>query len=232
MPRSPKSIMPQHTDHEFESELHELKDRLLAMGGRCEKMISTAVRAYEERSTRLAHDVMSADREMNVDEIAVDDMAVRILALRQPVGRDLRFVIMAVKVVTDLERIGDEAVNLAERVSEMVENGDAHLPSSDIPKIAKLAAAMLHDALDAFVEEDAERALEVLAKDDAVDEIYGRMLRASVEHMKTEPSHIAAGMRVSSSAKYVERIADHATNIAEMVVYLVRGEDVRHRGSV
>lgn len=226
------SIMQQHTDHEFESELHALKDRLLAMGGRCEKMIATAVRAYVERSVRLAEQVMAADREMNTDEIAVDDMAVRILALRQPVGRDLRFVILAVKVVTDLERIGDEAVNLAERVAEMVEHNDAILPSSDIPQIAELAAAMLHDALDAFVEEDADRAIEVLAKDDAVDEIYGRMLRTSVEYMKTESDHIAAGMRVSSSAKYIERIADHATNIAEMVVYLVRGEDVRHRGSL
>jgi phosphate transport system protein len=221
-----------HTSHEFEAELRQLKGRLFAMGGRCEQMIIWAVSALEEQNVQLAEDVMRADRQMNEDEMAVDEMAMRMLALRQPVGRDLRFAITAVKVVTDLERIGDEAVNLAERVAEMVEHNDAILPSSDIPQIAELAAAMLHDALDAFVEEDAERAIEVLAKDDAVDEIYGRMLRTSVEYMKTESDHIAAGMRVSSSAKYIERIADHATNIAEMVVYLVRGEDVRHRGSL
>lgn len=227
-----RTAMPAHTNHEFEAELHELKDRLLAMGGRCEQMIANAVRAFQDRDLKLAQQVMHTDREMNVDEMQVDDMAVRILALRQPVGRDLRFAIMAVKAVTDLERIGDEAVNLSERVSEMIENADTPVPAADIPEMARLASAMLHDALDAFVEEDADRALAVLDRDDAVDAIYGKLLRSSIAYMEQDSSRISSGMRVTSCAKYLERIADHATNIAEMVVYLVRGVDVRHKSSV
>lgn len=223
--------MPLHTNQEFEAELHAVKDRLLAMGGRCERMIDMATRAFQERSSQLANDVMRLDREMNVDECAIDDMAVRLLALRQPVGRDLRFTMLAVKVVTDLERIGDEAVNLAERVGEMLEDGAFPPPADDLPEMARRAAAMLHEALDAFVEEDAEKALAVLELDDEVDEIYGRILRSSIEFMQQVPENVRPGMRVSSCAKYVERIADHATNIAEMVVYLVRGIDVRHQGS-
>ena len=224
--------MPVHTNLEFEAELHGVKDRLLAMGGRCERMIDMAIRAFQERDLGLARQVMHADRDMNVDEMQVDDMAVRILALRQPVGRDLRFAIMAVKAVTDLERIGDEAVNLAERVSEMIEGADVPVPAADLPEMARLASAMLHDALDAFVEEDAEKALAVLEKDDAVDAIYGRILRTSITYMEQDSSRISSGMRVSSCAKYLERIADHATNIGEMVVYLVRGVDVRHKSSI
>ncbi len=226
-----QSRMPVHTNQEFEAELHALKDRLLAMGGRCERMIDMATRAFEARDQKLANDVMKLDREMNVDECAIDDMAVRVLALRQPMGRDLRFTMLAVKVVTDLERIGDEAVNLSERVGEMVEDGNIPVPGQDLPEMARRAAAMLHDALDAFVEENAEKALAVLELDDEVDEIYGRILRSCLTYMEQQPSNVRPGMRVSSCAKYVERIADHATNIAEMVVYLVRGIDVRHQGS-
>lgn len=224
--------MPLHTNQEFEEELHSLKDRLLAMGGRCEKMIELVIRAYEQRSEALADQVMKLDKEQNADEITVDDMVVKLLALRQPMGRDLRFAMLAVKVVTDLERIGDEAVNLAERVREMVEIGVVPPPSQDIPGMARRAAGMLHDALDAFVEEDAEKALAVLALDDEVDEIYGRVLRNSMAYMEESPANISLGMKVSSCAKYIERMADHATNIAEMVVYLVRGVDVRHQGSI
>jgi len=224
--------MPLHTNHEFEEELHAVKDRLLAMGGRCEKMIDMVIRAYDERSETLATEVMKLDKDMNVDEMTVDDMVVKLLALRQPMGRDLRFAMLAVKVVTDLERIGDEAVNLAERVREMVEEGNVPPPSQDVPGMARRAAAMLHDALDAFVEEDAEKALAVLELDDEVDEIYGRMLRNSQAFMEESPTHIRIGMKVSSCAKYIERMADHATNIAEMVVYLVRGIDVRHQSSI
>lgn len=224
--------MPLHTNHEFEEELHALKDRLLAMGGRCEKMIDLATRAYDQRSEKLAEQVMRLDKEMNADEITVDDMVVKLLALRQPMGRDLRFAMLAVKVVTDLERIGDEAVNLAERVREMVEEGNVPAPSQDVPGMARRAAGMLHDALDAFVEENAEKAIAVLALDDEVDEIYGRILRNSMTFMEEAPANIRVGMKIASCAKYIERMADHATNIAEMVVYLVRGVDVRHQTSL
>jgi len=220
--------MRTHTHQEFEAELRILKDRLLAMGGRCEQMISVAVRAFEDRDESLATEVMAADREMNKDELAVDDLAVRILALRQPVGRDLRFAVAAVKASTDLERIGDEAVNIAERAVEMQPAYQLSPPGSRLPEMAKRAGAMLRDALNALVEEDPSKAREVFAQDDAVDDIYGEVMRLCLEYMKNDPARIPDGMRICNCAKYLERIADHATNIAEMVIFTVEGRDVRH----
>ena len=152
----------------------------------------------------------------------------RILALRQPVGRDLRFLVTALKVVTDLERIGDEAVNVAERTVELA----AHPPIANLqPKLAEMADAasrMVRGALDSFVEEDATMARRVLREDDAVDALYGELLRMSMQFIRQQPERVEDGMRIASCAKYLERIADHATNIAEMVVYMVSGDDVRH----
>ncbi len=226
------TAMRTHTNQEFEAELQQIKDRLLAMGGRCEQMIDMGIEAYNERSASLADEIVQADRQMNADELDVDEMAVRVLALRNPVGRDLRFIVTAVKVVIDLERIGDEAVNFAERVGEMIQDLPIVPPAAELPEMARLANRMLHDALDAFVAEDADRALSIRAADDAVDDIYGRILRSSTDYMAAHPDRIRAGMRVSSCAKYIERIADHATNIAEMVVFMVKGVDVRHRTAV
>jgi phosphate transport system protein len=217
-----------HTHQEFEAELRNLKDRLLAMGGRCEQMIGTAVRAFEERDEALAKEVMEADRDMNEDELAVDDLAVRILALRQPVGRDLRFAVAAVKASTDLERIGDEAVNIAERAVEMEPADGPSPPGSRLPEMAQRAEAMLRDALNSFVEEDPTKAREVFKQDDAVDDIYSEVMQLCLDYMKHDPSRIPDGMRICNCAKYLERVADHATNIAEMVIFMVDGLDVRH----
>lgn len=224
--------MPQHTSQEYESELRTLKDRLLSMGGRCEKLTLQAISALERQDAALAHEVENTDREINADELAVDDMAVRILALRQPVGRDLRFLMTALKVVTDLERIGDEAVNIAERASELAGQASKPLsPVRSLPEMARMATKMLHEALDSFVEEDADKAAAVLLQDDDVDALYGQTLREAREFIAQKADHVEMGMQVASCAKYIERIADHATNIAEMVVYMVRGEDVRHKGN-
>jgi len=220
--------MRTHTHQEFEAELRNLKDRLLAMGGRCEQMISTAVRAFEDRDGALAHEVIEADRGMDEDELAVDDMAVRILALRQPVGRDLRFAVAAVKASTDLERIGDEAVNIAERVVEMQPTDRLSPPGSRLPEMAQRARAMLRESLNALVEEDPGKARNVFTQDDAVDDIYAEVMRLCLDYMKDDPERIPDGMRICNCAKYLERIADHATNIAEMVIFMVDGRDVRH----
>lgn len=223
--------MPAHTDHQFEAELQELKDRLLAMGGRCEKMMHGAIRAFEEQDEAVAREVMKADKEMNADELAIDDLVIRILALRNPFGRDLRFAMMATKVVTDLERIGDEAVNFAERVIELIQDGPMPDVACALPEMARLANRMLQDALDSFVSEDAKKAMTVRAQDDPVDDHYGEILREVERYMEADPKNVRPGMRIASCAKYLERIADHATNIAEMVVFLARGEDVRHRSA-
>lgn len=222
--------MQGHTSQQFESELRALKDTLLAMGGRCERAIRTAIRAIEERSMELAEEVVASDRHINAAELEVDDMAERILALRQPMGRDLRFVLTALKVVTDLERIGDEAVNLAERAEDLSQAAQVPEVVQQLPEMANMASAMLHQALDSFLEEDAEGARKVLVMDDEVDADYGRILRECLTFMTNNSSGIHAAMAVASCGKYLERIADHATNIAEMVVYLARGEDVRHKG--
>lgn len=224
---------PKHTSQDYEAELRNLKDRLLAMGGRCEKLTLMAISALEKIDARLAHEVATTDRQINADELAIDDLAVRILALRQPVGRDLRFLLMALKVVTDLERIGDEAVNIAERAEDLsARDHTAELPMrSALPEMARIATEMLHQALDAFVQEDAETAVKVLLRDDEVDALYGRTLRETCAFIRQTPEQVEAGLQIASTAKYIERIADHATNIAEMVVYFVRGEDVRHKGN-
>ncbi len=220
--------MRTHTHQEFEAELRTLKDRLLAMGGRCEQMIGTAVRAFEDRDDALAQEVLEADRRMNEDELAVDELSVRILALRQPVGRDLRFAVAAVKASTDLERIGDEAVNIAERAMEMEPADQLSPPGSKLPEMAQRAGAMLRDALNALVEEDAAKAQRVFEQDDAVDAIYGEVMTLCLGYMKDDATRIPDGMRICNCAKYLERIADHATNIAEMVIFTVEGRDVRH----
>jgi phosphate transport system protein len=217
-----------HTHQEFEAELRNLKDRLLAMGGRCEQMIATSVRAFEERDPDLARQVTEADHRMDEDEVVVDELAVRILALRQPVGRDLRFAVAAVKASTDLERIGDEAVNIAERAAEMEDADQLSPPGSRLPDMARRAGAMLRDSLNAFVEEDTDKARAVFMQDDAVDAIYAEVMQLCLEYMKNEPARIPDGMRICNCAKYLERIADHATNIAEMVIFMVEGRDVRH----
>lgn len=222
--------MHSHTSQQYEAELRTLKDRLLAMGGRCEAHIRQALDALENQDAVLANEVTGTDHQINADELAIDDLAVRILALRQPVGKDLRFLMTALKVVTDLERIGDEAVNIAERAEEL--SSEPKLPETwrALPAMAKAASSMLHDALDAFVEEDWGKAQQVLKQDDAVDELYGQIMRNSMDFMAKNSDSIRAAMGVVSCAKYIERIADHSTNIAEMVVYMVRGEDVRHQG--
>ena len=226
----PSRPLRTHTHQEFEAELRNLKDRLLAMGGRCEQMIGVAMRAFEDRDVQLANEVMKSDHLMNEDEVEVDDLAIRILALRQPVGRDLRFAVAAVKASTDLERIGDEAVNIAERAMEMETSDGLSPPGSKLPEMAQRARAMLRDALNALVEENPGGARAVFGQDDAVDDIYGEVMGLCLEYMKDDPSRIPDGMRICNCAKYLERIADHATNIAEMVIFMVDGRDVRHGG--
>lgn len=224
------AVMRGHTSQEFEAELRGLEGRLLAMGARCESMIGMASRAIVEQDGEVAQKVVVLDRANNADELAIDEMCFRILALRQPVGRDLRFLMATVKVVTDLERIGDEAVNLAERAEELSTRPELPPPVQALPRMAAAANRMLLDALDAFVAEDAGLARNVLAQDDAVDATYGEVLDQSMRFMQEHPERVRAGMKVASCAKYLERAADHASNIAEMVVFLVEGEDVRHQG--
>ena len=219
-----------HTSRDFETELRELRSHLLAMGARCERSVQLAVRSFVEASNELAEEVKTLDRRIDRDEIDIDELALRILALRQPVAHDLRLLATAMKVVTDLERIGDEAVNIAERADEATRE-DADVPHPNLREMGDRVQQMLRDALDAFVDADVERAERVRTGDDAVDELYGRTLREMMEFMAARPDQIPAAMRVVSVAKYLERIADHATNLGEEVIFMVAGNDVRHESS-
>jgi phosphate transport system protein len=220
-----------HTSHSYEAEIQELREALVAMGARCRNALGTALEAVRTGSRELARQVAGLDRAVNEDEKAIDALTVRILALRQPVACDLRLLTMSLKLVTDLERIGDEAVNIAERA----EDGPlAASPATicDLDQMGTEAQRMVASALEAFLEGDDDRAREVLLRDDVVDALYGKTMRAMEEYMRAHPAQVPSALCVMSVAKYLERVADHATNVAEEVIFMVRGDDVRHAKSV
>lgn len=216
-----------HTDKAYEAELTELREKLLMAGGIVEEAIVRSVRALADRDSSVAREVVENDRRVNLLEVEIDELAIRMLALRQPAASDLRFITLALKIVTDLERIGDLAVNVAERAIQLNEEPPIR-PYVDIPRMATIAEAMLTDALDAFVAGDAAKARAVLGQDDEVDELYHKVFRELVDLMAKDPSLTHRGMAILFVAKHLERIADHATNVAEMVIYFVEGRDVRH----
>ncbi len=220
-----------HTSHSYESEIQELRAALVTMGERCRRALRTALTAVRTGSRELAREVIGLDRAVNEDEKAIDALTVRILALRQPVACDLRLFAMALKLVTDLERIGDEAVNIAERTEDGPLAADPETVL-DLDRMGDEAQEMVASALQAFLDGDDAGARAVLLRDDVVDELYGKMMRAMEEYMTAHPAEVPSALCVMSVAKYLERVADHATNVAEEVIFMVRGDDVRHAKSV
>lgn len=222
--------MATHTDKIFESELNELRQKLLTLGGLVEQAISLSVRSWAERNNGLARRVIADDKRVNLLEVEIDELCLRLLALRQPAASDLRFITLALKIVTDLERIGDLSVNVAERAAQL--NNEAPFDGQlDLPRMAEIAEAMLKEALDSFVARDANRARAVVARDNEVDDLYHDIFRELIGKMATQPEFTARGTSLLFIAKHLERMADHATNVAEMVIFFVEGRDVRHPGS-
>jgi phosphate transport system protein len=222
--------MSEHIVKRYDDELEDLKKQILEMGGMVERMIATAMRALTERDATLAREVLEADNAVNRREISIDALAVRLLALRQPAARDLRLIATAMKINTDLERIGDTAVNMSERALELLEEPQLK-PYVDLPRMGELARNMLKNALDAFVEGDVVKAQAVRDSDDEIDDLYKQIHTELVAYMQRDPQAVNRGLKLIFIAKYLERIADHATNLAEMVTYLIRGDDVRHAHS-
>lgn len=222
-------LQRRHTDREYEHELETLRERVLLMGARVEQMIDHSIRAFVERSRPLARTTIEQDGQIDALELEIDELCLQVLAKRQPVASDLRFITTALKLVTDLERIGDLAVNICERVLELCDE-PASPAHQQIPRIALVAQAMLHDALDAFVAGDAAKAVAVVERDRVVDAYYAQLFPEIVTSMMSHSELVHCSTRLLSTGKYLERIADHATNIAEMVVFMVRGQDVRHSG--
>ena len=219
--------MTVHTDRQYEEELSELRQRILTMGGLVEKQIANAIQALVTRDRALAEVTIQKDHEVNALEVGIDELCLRLLALRQPAGRDLRFITTALKITTDLERIGDRAVTISERAIELGSEPPLK-PYIDIPRMADISLSMLRRSLDAFIREDPELALAVCRSDDEVDKLNEQIFRELLSYMIEDPQTITRAMRILFVSKYLERIADHATNIAEMVVFMVKGKSIRH----
>ncbi|HUK65332.1 MAG TPA: phosphate signaling complex protein PhoU [Anaeromyxobacteraceae bacterium] len=219
--------MPGHTDKTYDIELKELRDKLLVMGGKVEAAIAASVRAVTERDAELAQKVKASDVEVNRLEVEVDNSCRRLLALRQPAASDLRFITTALKIVTDLERMGDLAVNISDRAVDLAQAPPLR-PLHDLSSLADLVEAQLKKALDAFVERDPEKAEEVMKGDDLVDALYLKIFTELLQLMMEDSRAIRRATATMFAAKHLERFGDHAINLAEMVVYMVRGTDVRH----
>jgi phosphate transport system protein len=224
---SGKSQSAAHTDKAFESDLRLVREKLLAMGAMVEEQIAKSMRSLTDRDSDLGEQVKEGDIEVNRLEIDIDELCRKILALRQPAASDLRLITTALKIVTDLERIGDLAVNIAERAMDL--NQAPPLAAYvDLPRLAELSQEQVKKSLDAFVRADPESAEEVLAADDHLDDLFVKIFNELLAFMMEDSRNIRRATSLVSICKHLERIGDHAVNVAEMVIYMVRGTDVRH----
>lgn len=211
----------------FEKELGELKEKILKMGAMVETAIRDAVASLVDRDSELAKKIIDSDHKINALDVEIDEESIRLLAIRQPRAGDLRFITTAMKITTDLERMGDLAQDIAERAIEL--NQEPILkPYIDIPRMTETARGMVRDALDALVKGDAKLAMEVIKRDDEVDLLNVQVFNELLFFMIQDPSTVSRATRITYISKYIERIADHATNIAEMVIYNIEGKMIRH----
>jgi phosphate transport system protein len=216
-----------HTDKKYEEQLSKLREEILYMGGLVEDQIQKAIKSLVDRDSDLANIIIERDHEVNRLDVDIDDLCIKLLALHQPAGVDLRLITTGLKITTDLERIGDMAVNICERALEL--NQQPLLkPYIDIPRMARISQRMIHESLDAFVREDTELALKVCKDDADVDQLNAQIFRETLTFMLEDVQTINRATKISSISKYLERIADHATNIAEMVIFMVKGKSIRH----
>jgi phosphate transport system protein len=212
---------------QFEEDLNSLKQQLLKMAAKAETMIHLSMQALVQRDLSLASEVPELEDDVNRLQLDVDDRCFKLLALRQPMAHDLRFIIAAGKISSDLERIGDLTINILENTKVLLQFPELK-PLIDIPKMADTSRQMVRDSLDAFVEEDAVKARNTVIRDDEVDSLKNQVFREVLTYMISDPQTIQVGMQLVLVSRHLERIADHATNIAEDVVYLVEAKDIRH----
>ena len=219
-----------HTARKFQAELSSLREDLLLMAGRVEEMIHRAGRALVQRDVKLARETIELDRAVNRAEIEIDELCLVILARHQPVASELRFVTLAMKMVTDLERIADLAVNICERAIDL-SRADPIVVHGHIPEMTRLVQEQVACAIDAFVNADPSKAWEVLENDDEVDELYHRVFQDTLEQMRIDSDNVHQLIHVQSVAKWLERMGDHSTNLAELVIFMLEGRDIRHKES-
>jgi phosphate transport system protein len=215
--------MPRH----FHEELELVKQKTLKLGSLVETMVERAVASLVDRDSRLAEEIIAFDEKVDALDVEIDEDCLRLLALHQPAASDLRFITTAMKITTDLERMADQAVNICQRSIELNEEPQLK-PYIDIPIMSQLSQKMMREALDAFVRRDAALAREVIPADDKVDALKNQMFRELLTFMMEDPRTTPRAIRLILVSRHLERIADHATNIAEMVVFLVEGKTIRH----
>ena len=220
--------MPQHTDSHYEGELQRLQELILRMGGLAERQISRAIHSLVERDSVEAQNVIAGDADIDRLDIEIDELCLRLVALHQPAASDLRFITTALKVTVDIERIADQAVNISKR-AVVLNDEPALKPYIDIPRMAESAERMVHQSLDAMVRRDTTLAREVLESDAFVDKLAQQIFRELLAFMVEDPKTITRAAHILFVSRHLERIADHATNIAEMVVFMVDGKMIRHQ---
>jgi phosphate transport system protein len=224
-------MVDKHLSTQFDAELSGISTRVLEMGGLVEAQVAQAVQALGEFSAESADEVLAREGRVNTMEIEIDRDLSTIIARRQPTARDLRLLIAISKSIANLERVGDEAARIARTVQRLVASGVSsrlRVPMSDLAYEADLATAQLRKALDAFARLDVERALDVLKHDDEIDKEFDGLLRKLITYMMEDPRTISSSIDLVFVAKAIERVGDHAKNLAEVVIYVVKGQDVRH----
>ncbi|HKV06725.1 MAG TPA: phosphate signaling complex protein PhoU [Thermoanaerobaculia bacterium] len=214
-------------ERRLDQDLDRIRQSLLRMGGMVEGMVSKATQSLLERKTELSHEVITGDRAVDQLEIEIDELCHNVLAMKQPTAGDLRFLVAVMKINSDLERIGDSAVNIAQSVEQLNDQPPLK-PYIDLPRMSQLVQTMVRQSLDAFVRKDAPLATEVCKADDAVDGLYKQIFRELLTYMIEDPKTVSRALHLLLISRNLERIADHATNIAEDVIYYVEGRDIRH----
>jgi phosphate transport system protein len=213
----------------YREELGNLRETVLRMGGLVEQMTHRTIQALVERKIGMLAEVKAMETQVNQLHIDIDEICLEMIALRQPTAADLRFIAAAMKINTDMERIGDQAINITERAESLLTVPPVK-PLIDIPRMAEIAKEMLRDALDAFVNGNDELAYNTIKKDDLVDQLKDQVFRELLTYMMADPTTIPRALDLILVSRHVERIADHATNICEDVIFMVKGKDVRHQG--
>jgi phosphate transport system protein len=212
----------------FHDQLSELKRRLLEMSSHAEKLVEMSLAALLGRDRALADQVIAGDKALNALEVEVEQLAISLLALQQPMARDLRFIVGTIKVSSDLERVGDHAVNIAESALRLIEGDGGITPSPELEDMARRARSMLSDALDAFLRGDGKLGRQVCAADDAVDSLHNSVFRILLTHMMEDTRTISTSLELLLVSRNLERVADLATNIGEDAVYLAEGKQIKH----
>jgi phosphate transport system protein len=222
-------ITKEHISKQFDADLEEVRTRVLKMGGLVEQQIEHAVEALIHGNEELIEKVIDRDHRVNAMEVSIDEICNQIIVRRQPTARDLRMIMMVIKTITDLERIGDEAEKIARMAKLIYTTNRMYMPRLvDIKHVASIAADMVHKALDSFARLDLNAAAEIVRQDELVDEEFRSILRQLITFMMEDPRKISSSLEILFVAKAIERIGDHAKNMSEYVVYMVKGKDVRH----